>query len=254
MTYQIVVPIYKDLPHIEENIKSIADFEHLLIIDNSTDGFCKKFEDLGAQVRYFPHNIGVARAWNLGIAEGKDYTFFVSSSVKFNKGFKEVVDGLEELLAQEVDDQYDHETEQAIQGHHSGVEWGVFTQLGWHCNAISKKTVDKIGLFDENFYPAYYEDTDYCRRLYLAGLHPNLKGETLGGVIPTLTIDAKPIGIAVSVNQGGLQVDYSKLAEYYKSKWGGVPGEETSEKPFGCPLLRFWPRAGIEELKERYGL
>lgn len=31
----------------------------------------------------------------------------------------------------------------------------------WSAFAITKKMVEKVGLFDENFYPLYFEDFDY---------------------------------------------------------------------------------------------
>lgn len=238
MTYQIVVPIYKELPHIFANIQSIDDWDNLLIVDNSSNGWCRIFETMGAKVVYHPENIGVARSWNLGIKEYKDYTFFVSSSVKFNKGFSEVVQKLEALIAEKT----------------PGVEHGLFTQLGWHCNGISLATAALCGVFDENFYPAYEEDVDYCRRLYLAGLHPNEKGITLGGVIPAVAIDAQPIEIAATIKRAGLHVNFNALRNYYIQKWGGDHGQETYDKPFGTGTLGYFPETPIKDLKEKYGL
>lgn len=249
MTYQIVVPIIADMPHIEENLKSINDWEHLLIIDNSENSFCKKFEGMGAQIKYFPNNIGVSRAWNLGIAEGKDYTFFVSSSVKFHKGFKEVIEHLEAKIQENNYNLLKHNIETPDELFISNnIEWGLFTQLGWHCNGISKMTVDKIGIFDTNFYPAYYEDFDYCRRLKLAGIHNDTNA------VPIVEIDAESIMTSACTKLGNLHVDFQKLADYYSEKWGGIDGTESTDKPFGCPLLRYFPYHSIDELKEKYGL
>lgn len=36
--------------------------------------------------------------------------------------------------------------------------------------AIRRSTIDSIGLFDEGFYPAYYEEADYCFRVRAKGL------------------------------------------------------------------------------------
>lgn len=237
MNYTICMPIYKELPHIEQNLFDLDDWKHLLIIDNSPDGWCHKFEHLGCKIAYYPENIGVARSWNLGIKEGKDYTFFVSSSVKFNLGFNEVIIALEKMIAEEV----------------PGIEYGLFTQLGWHCNAITQKTVDTIGLFDENFYPAYMEDVDYCRRMYLAGIHVNPEGQTLGSVIPTITIDASPIQIAVTIEKAGLKVDFDQLGKYYRKKWGQVKPNERYDSPFRSGNLKYFPEKTVEELKEDYG-
>lgn len=238
MTYTITVPIYRELPHIKGNIESINDWEHLFIIDNSPEKWCRQFEERGARVLYPDQNIGVARSWNEGIEQGADYTFFVSSSVKFNQGFSEVAEKLENLIEEKA----------------PGIEYGVLTQLGWHCNALSQKTIEIIGMVDTNFYPSYVEDIDLCRRLYLAGIHPNMEGKTLGGTIPCVVIDAQPIEIATTLKRAGLQVHFNKLNQYYKDKWGGNKPNEKYDLPFGDKPLSYFPERSIAELKEKYDL
>jgi GT2 family glycosyltransferase len=41
----------------------------------------------------------------------------------------------------------------------------VKTHPGWCCFTIGSDVVEEIGLFDEAFYPAYFEDIDYIFRL-----------------------------------------------------------------------------------------
>lgn len=234
MTYQIVMPIYKELPHIERNLESLNDWEHLLIVDNSVDKWCKKFEGRGCKIEYRPENIGVARSWNIGLKEGKEYTFVVSSSVYFPNGFIEVADKLRKLIAEGV----------------PNVEYGVFTNLGWHCNAITQKTVEICGYFDENFYPAYEEDVDYARRLYVANLH----GKEAEHNVPFINIDAAPIEIAATIKRAGLHVEFNKLRNYYIAKWGGDHAKETFDTPFNSGDLKYFPTKTVEQLKEEYGL
>jgi hypothetical protein len=236
-TYQIVIPIYAELPHIEGNLESLNDWEHLLIVDNSKDSWCKKFEGRGAKIEYHPENIGVARSWNIGILKKCDYTFFVSSSVKFNKGFKEVVDNLNDLILKKA----------------PGIEYGLFTQLGWHCNGISKETVRICGLFDENYYPAYEEDIDYCYRLYLADIH-SYKNKTIKNNVPIIVIDAKSFEIATTIKKAGLHVNFQALRNYYITKWGGDHGNETFKTPFNCGDLKDFPHRTIAQLRKDYGL
>ncbi len=238
MDYQIVIPIYRDLEHIEPNLESLNDWEHLLIVDNSESGWCRKFVARGAKVLHFPQNIGVARSWNLGIKEGKDYTFFVSSSVKWQYGFNELANHLKQMIKEKV----------------PGIEYGLFCQLGWHANAISQKTVEKVGYFDENFYPAYEEDVDYCYRLYLAGLHANIFGQTKGGVIPAVTVNAAPIEIATTIKRAGLPVNFNKLRNYYIGKWNGDHGKEQFTTPFDSGDLGYFPKNTIRQLQKMYDL
>lgn len=230
--YKIVVPVYSSLL-VDDFLKNIdVDWSRLFIVDNSKDSYCNKFKGLGATIVSMPENIGVARAWNLGLKQGADYTWFVSVSVRFNKGFSELESKMNEAN-----------------------EYGLFTQLGWHCNCISQAMVQKVGYFDENFYPAYYEDTDYCYRFYLAGLHDTpWYPPKYGNHIPCVEIDAKPVGIAMSMKKAGLKVNMGALADYYRVKWGGYPREETSRKPFGRDFLGHFPEKSIEQLKKEYGL
>lgn len=41
----------------------------------------------------------------------------------------------------------------------------------WSAIGITRRLVNKIGYFDENIYPAYYEDDDYGIRIHHAGMH-----------------------------------------------------------------------------------
>eukprot|EP00931_Biecheleriopsis_adriatica_P052049 TRINITY_DN30244_c0_g1_i1.p1 TRINITY_DN30244_c0_g1~~TRINITY_DN30244_c0_g1_i1.p1 ORF type:complete len:414 (+),score=52.42 TRINITY_DN30244_c0_g1_i1:50-1291(+) len=41
----------------------------------------------------------------------------------------------------------------------------IFLNRGWSIFIFPRWTVEAVGYFDENFYPAYYEDTDYAIRL-----------------------------------------------------------------------------------------
>lgn len=43
----------------------------------------------------------------------------------------------------------------------------------WSCVVFGEGAVEKVGLFDENFYPIYFEDNDYERRYLNAGLEIN---------------------------------------------------------------------------------
>ena len=93
-----------------------------------------------------PSNLGVAASWNLGIklTPRSEYWFVVNDDVEFPPG----------AMAQ-----FAAEAEA-----HGGVclssdssRWCAFT--------IGQKVVETVGLFDEAFYPAYYEDVDYTRRI-----------------------------------------------------------------------------------------
>lgn len=227
MTYKIVIPYYTNINLLRNCMKQMdIGWNHILLVDNSKNSEATKEFDgkNGLTVLTYPENIGVAKSWNLGLRAKCDWTFFVSINAAFPNGFSEV---LAEL--------------------NRAGEYCMLTDLAWHCNAISRKCVEKVGYFDENFYPAYYEDTDYYRRMCLAGLE-------VSGDQPVISIPAETMRQANSL-EGGLKLNFRQLAEYYAHKWGGYPGEETFETPFGKPenTLHHWTRQSLGVLKELQG-
>jgi GT2 family glycosyltransferase len=97
------------------------------------------------------------------------------------------------------------------------------TELNWCSFILSVETFKKVGNFDENFFPAYYEDNDYFRRMLLANV-PIIMNPMLNPVIyrNSMTIQKSP-----ELNNG-----FEKNRQYYISKWGGLPEQETFATPF----------------------
>lgn len=89
---------------------------------------------------------------------------------------------------------------------------------GYYSFILPVKTYDFLGGFDENFYPAYYEDTDYERRLDLAALFKKIDSFLLPETLLTSKSGEKDKSL------------YDKIymcRRYYIEKWGGEPGKET---------------------------
>jgi hypothetical protein len=102
-------------------------------------------------VCHMPSNVGVAGAWNLIIKcyMNSPFWIIVNDDVAFEKGFlKEMF-----MTAQE-----DPEI-----GLIHGFE-GDFESGSWDLFLIRDIIIQEFGLFDENLYPAYNEDTDYLMR------------------------------------------------------------------------------------------
>lgn len=97
-----------------------------------------------------PANLGVAGAWNLGIkcAPHADRWLIVNDDAWLPPG-----------SLQELD---------------SGSSRSAVTLSGstppWSCFVLGDEVVKQVGLFDERFHPAYFEDTDYERRCRHAGV------------------------------------------------------------------------------------
>lgn len=223
--YIICMPVYKVNDRTKKCIDSIKDYDHLLIIDNSGNKECKYFEKYGCQIEYQKENIGVGRAWNIGLKKNHEWTFVVSSSMFFPKGFKEISKKLKK---------------------YPGLMFR--TTSVWHCNAINKKLIEKIGYFDENFYPGYFEDCDWDHRCSLAKINEY-------GNIPINAYCQEDGG----ATKDGCQVNIEPLHEYFKQKWGGNRTREgwgEYSYPFNNPELpiSYWEENNIETLKKRYGL
>lgn len=86
---------------------------------------------------------------------------------------------------------------------------------GYSCIALNPVALEVVGCFDENFFPAWWEDIDYHRRAFLLGLRdtncPSTNVLHLGGGSRFL---AELTGATVAGNLN---------ERYYDLKWGPQP-------------------------------
>lgn len=220
MTYKIVIPVYLGGQIIDNLLRSIdVDWSHLIIVDNTPDSYCNKFENKGAMILYYPDNVGVARAWNIGLKADCDWTFVLSQAAVFPNGFSSLLLDMDPLADFFISNE------------------------GWHCAAISRGAVKAVGYFDTNFYPAYFEDSDYGWRMRQADL--------LG--------DYSKVDIAItSVGSSsglGAFINFQALSDYFREKWGAGPNDEPEKLhklPFGDKPLNYFPERSIKELQNKY--
>jgi hypothetical protein len=90
--------------------------------------------------------------------------------------------------------------------------------------ATNAACISKVGYFDEGFYPAYFEDNDYHRRINL--IDPDRYVGHLEALEPEVKRNSETIRRDPSLNQ------FPKSYDYYLRKWGGLPGSETYGTPF----------------------
>jgi GT2 family glycosyltransferase len=137
--------------------------DNLLIIDNSNSyqmpSNLKVHENLKntkCQVLNMPANMGVAGSWNLGIKcfPHAPYWLISSNDNHWMPG------GLKKMSELSAPDKL------------------VMSNQAWNGFSLGGDIVKKIGLFDENFYPAYSEDSDYMLRIQYAGLDKNIVWST----------------------------------------------------------------------------
>jgi len=111
--------------------------------------------------------------------------------------------------------------------------------LGYSAYAINFEAVERVGWFDESYYPAYVEDCDW-----------NWRAKLIGGVtiidIPGASFHAgsQTIG-GSSERRRANDRTYARNKDYHRSKWGSEPWEEKFETPFnggGDPSSTTAPR------------
>jgi GT2 family glycosyltransferase len=146
----LIIPVLNRFDLLEECISSIdCEVEHLLIIDNSGQySIPFGLYDGKSTVLNMPANLGVAGSWNLGIKSFPfaPYWIITSNDIKYAPG------QLQKL------------------GDKSNPDLLVKTSQAWSSFSIGSNVVKTVGLFDENYHPAYYEDNDYEDRMDRLGL------------------------------------------------------------------------------------
>jgi hypothetical protein len=101
----------------------------------------------------------------------------------------------------------------------------------WSCFLQREPVWDAVGEYDDGFWPAYFEDNDYLRRMRLAGLEPaRVEG---AGIIHRGSATGGAAFGRFGWNQGR-----------YVRKWGGGPGDERFDRP--------WDGAPHDELEMYY--
>lgn len=203
--------------------------ERVLIVDNAKPRR-RAAPGWNGPVYRAARNLGVPASWNLGVDlmrnRGADWLVLCSTAVKWGD-----LGGID--FVTRVDD----------------VDPAVFPAVssgeGWHLCAIHTTVFDQVGLFDENFYPGYWEDTDYLYRMGLAGLpSPRENGRDWAYVGP---VDCEYGEQAHSLKW--CRPVFGELGAYYAAKWGGPQGEETFTTPFGEDHPIDWWR-GVRNRRE----
>jgi GT2 family glycosyltransferase len=108
------------------------------------------------------------------------------------------------------------------------IEKFEYKELNYSCFVVSKGCWEKVGRFDEEFKPAYFEDLDYRYRMQLVGEKVcTLESSIFYHYGSKTQKDALGDGKLMcpspqfEINRG-----------YFKRKWGGSPGQETFKTPF----------------------
>lgn len=174
----------------------------LIVVDNTVEGLGGPTEEAGKAWDFTVvrdgdgKNLGVAASWNFGarrvLEEKLDWLIVMSSAFIPTAGLLDLT--------------------HSLPADPDGKVW--ITDRNWHVRPIHRLHLESVGLFDEGFYPAYYEDMDYERRLTLAGWNEQVR-------VPVAGVD-----LGAGHGTRFVCVDYAQPQEHYVKVWGGLPGRE----------------------------
>lgn len=220
MNYKILLPVMNRPDLVQHVLDRIPDYERLIFVNNYTDPTVYQqsiaAKDRGATVYHFPHCLGCGASWNLGLQElegDADVVIFISSSAVLDQPFQCLLDALDRLQLKHYRYIFDRSAD-------------------LHCWAMTRDGLRIGGYFDENFWPCYYEDTDYCQRAKYNGLDEGKCYISDSGLVHSagrsLTVHSDPRLMHLH------QHTITQIVRYYEKKWGN-PGNERYDRPFSDP-------------------
>lgn len=184
------------------------------------------------------NNRGCAKAWNEGIAEanakGCDYILVCNDDILFSG---HTIDALVE--------EFDKQPKEVVMlsavnvaGMCPSPEF-VFTferqpsnyaeHPDFSCFMIRPDMLDQTGPFDENIWPAYFEDNDMHRRIQLLGLKALCTSGAAYYHVGSVSVQKDTAGTITG--------HFEKNKLYFIQKWGGEPTTATYQTPYNDPNL-----------------
>ncbi|MBS1071002.1 hypothetical protein JK222_04685 [Gluconobacter cerinus] len=234
----LVVVVYSNYPEalFESCLKfsNEVDFRWYLYFHGNDPAIEKRllaFANNHPNVMFFPYgsNRGLAQSWNdaLRFSEkfGDEFAIILNDDLAFRgDGFPKFVDYVRALP-----DGYGMATVMGMESENSPVAGKIVVQQ-LACCVIGKAALNEIGYFDQNFSPAYFEDTDYVYRLENAHLKVEIDERILVDHDRSTTLRTNP--------ELKKQIDeiFGRNERYFRRKWGGNDILSSSYKtPFDKP-------------------
>jgi len=191
------------IPSVQKYLNDFKDTD-IHIIDNGNQNLSYLEKNVQIYVHKQIENIGVAASWNKIcklIFAKQDWALIINDDVYL--GYE------------------NSRVNMCIEMSEVGL---VQSELNWSVILINKDLYEYIGEFDEDFYPAYFEDSDYMYRLKLNGLlHEvnHLLNPIEAKVSQTYEKAPDLVNLAMRFNR-----------QRYIDKWGNVPLLEKFTTPF----------------------
>ena len=232
------IPILNRFDLLDRAIAALdyANIELFIVNNNTVDSAAQEQFDQLKQKYSFDSfsprfNLGVAASWNRIIttawSRGYEFVYIGSNDTMLGPG------ALKAMVKMEKPPQE--------------CLW-LLNHFNFWCFRLA--AVPTVGLVDENFMPAYFEDNDFARRIALAGLgivHMQAEAFELNGrVVPGVT--SLHLGSQTVASDPEYAVHNSNTfnnwnAAHYTLKWGGGVGGESFVTPYGDASrdIRWWP-------------
>lgn len=252
----IAVPMHNQWEYTKKLCESllIPPTGAFLMIDNGSDDETKTHTMTMAKVPdvyvcRFEENKGVSSAWNTALALGfedmrADEVIILNNDILMSDDtIKKIIDDLrgENVgLATATDVMGECATEEEFFAKKAPDLNTYIEEPDFACFGINKKCFEQVGYFDENFYPAYFEDNDYHYRMRLANLHAIKNKNNYFWHYGSKTLNTTP------TKKAWFGEKYSQNALYFQVKWGGKPGEEVYKQPFNGEIPPLVPVESYE--------
>jgi hypothetical protein len=177
-------------------------------------------------------NRGVSGAWNLGMQRvldaGYRYAIISNDDLKFSPGsLRAIYETLKETGAATVSPNQQREIRLFNKIDSRYENQGIRAGADFFCFAVDiEQLTQTAGWFDQNFFPAYFEDNDMHYRMNLSGLTGLIHTDyqVFHEVSMTQRFDSK--------NPVTTGEQFEAHSAYYDKKWGGLPTDETYTTPF----------------------
>jgi GT2 family glycosyltransferase len=185
---------------------------------NFVNTFVKKFIYISSNM-----NVGVSRGWNYFLKNfpssywliSGDDCFFEPSALEHIAKFMSIPSSLENVFCGLT-----------IKNRND-------VPAGFNTFIITKLLIQKVGLFDENIYPAYYEDSDLWHRIELTKQKVATIDDAYINSGDNKQTGSCTISSVHPLYRAKMNVCYKRNEIYYKTKWNIDPG------PFPKPFPKF---------------
>lgn len=203
-----------------------SDIYKCIIFDghNSQNIFIDIYDRIKLKVNYTIFNnqhLGCSGSWNNIIKYcfdelNYDFLIMVGSDTEMQPGFLE--DIIQDFKNQQLD-------------------FAVNSKYIFNCWIMNRKCYEIIGLWDENFFPAYFEDVDYRYRIKLSNIKYGEVGKN------SIDLFSHYHSATIKCNSDFNEKNHKTFlmnGDYYIKKWGNNGQEDNIEiykTPFNNPNL-----------------